>query len=56
MEADQPEIFYHETPKREKCDHVFKGWREFEDGNGGERVCEKCGMGAMAFTLQECDF
>jgi hypothetical protein len=34
-----------------KCDHDFKGWREFEDGRGGEQVCTKCGLGAMAWTL-----
>lgn len=33
------------------CDHDFQGWREFDDGCGGERVCAKCGMGAMAHTL-----
>lgn len=33
------------------CDHDFKGWREFRDGNGGEQVCTKCGMGAMAHSL-----
>ena len=35
-----------------KCDHDFKGWREFDDGLGGERVCTKCGMGAMEHTLR----
>lgn len=34
------------------CDHDFRGWRDFEDGNGGERVCAKCGMGAMEHTLR----
>jgi hypothetical protein len=33
------------------CEHDFQGWREFEDGNGGERVCSRCGMGAMWHTL-----
>lgn len=32
--------------------HDFKGWREFPDGNGGETVCTKCGMGAMAWSLR----
>lgn len=32
--------------------HDFKGWREFDDGRGGETVCAKCGMGAMAFSLR----
>lgn len=37
------------------CDHDFHGPgsfdRPFEDGNGSERVCAKCGIGAMAYTL-----
>lgn len=33
------------------CQHDFQGWREFDDGLGGETVCTKCGLGAMAFTL-----
>lgn len=33
-------------------EHDFKGWREFEDGRGGETVCSKCGMGAMAWSLR----
>lgn len=43
-------IFVHVT-KANTCEHDFQGWREFEDGLGGERVCTKCGMGAMAHTL-----
>ena len=43
------EIFLHITPS---CDHDFKGWRDFEDGRGGEQVCTKCGMGAMADSLR----
>ena len=31
--------------------HDFAGWREFEDGNGGESVCMNCGVGAMAYSL-----
>ena len=31
------------------CDHEWAGWREFE--GGGERVCAKCGMGAMHHSL-----
>lgn len=45
------EVFFHVMPRADACDHDFKGWREFEDGNGGEQVCTKCGMGAMAHTL-----
>jgi hypothetical protein len=44
--------FVHVDPKTNSCDHDFKGWREFDDGNGGEQVCTKCGMGAMAYTLR----
>lgn len=32
--------------------HDFQGWREFEDGLGGETVCAKCGMGALEYTLK----
>lgn len=32
--------------------HDFKGWRKFADGNGGETVCTKCGMGAMTWSLR----
>lgn len=34
------------------CDHDFKGWREFADGRGGETVCGKCGIGAVAWSLR----
>ena len=34
------------------CEHEFGGWREFEDGRGGEQFCQKCGYGAMAWTLR----
>ena len=43
-------LFLHSTPK---CEHEFAGWREFDDGNGGEQVCTKCGMGAMAASLRD---
>ena len=33
-------------------EHDFKGWRQFADGRGGETVCTKCGMGAMAWALR----
>jgi hypothetical protein len=34
------------------CEHEFKGWVDFEDGNGGERVCERCGLGAMTHSIR----
>jgi hypothetical protein len=46
-----PDVFLHITPKPDACEHDFQGWRDFPDGNGGERVCAKCGMGAMAHSL-----
>ena len=49
--ADAVAAFIHTMPKREPCEHDFQGWREFEGGNGGERVCTKCGLGAMAHTM-----
>lgn len=50
-DSDKPDFFVHIMPKAPVCEHDFQGWREFEDGNGGERVCTKCGMGALAHTL-----
>lgn len=44
-------IFIHATPKPDACKHDFQGWREFDDGHGGEQVCTKCGIGAMSYTL-----
>ena len=34
--------------KANRCEHEFSGWREFDDGRGGEQFCQKCGAGAMA--------
>ena len=48
--SDENQIFIHTTPK---CEHEFAGWREFEDGNGGEQVCTKCGIGAMSASLRD---
>ena len=45
------DISLHVT-QNDTCQHEFEGWREFEDGNGGEAVCKHCGLGAMAFTLR----
>jgi len=61
-----PPIFFHATPKPEFCDHDFQGWREFPESlpprigvrgrltgsGGGERVCAKCGIGAMEHSLR----
>lgn len=33
------------------CEHEFGGWREFEDGLGGETFCARCGMGAMSHDM-----
>lgn len=33
------------------CEHDFAAWRDFEDSNGGELFCTRCGLGAMAHTL-----
>lgn len=44
-------LFVHIT-KENECKHEFVGWRDFEDGNGGEAVCKYCGLGAMAYTLR----
>lgn len=49
---DEKPIFFHATPAPDACKHDFKGWRDFPDGNGGEAVCTKCGMGAMAYTMR----
>ena len=38
------------------CQHEFEGWRDITDDNdvvcGGETVCKRCGMGAMAHSLR----
>lgn len=44
--------FIHISPHPDACEHDFQGWREFEDGRGGEQVCTKCGMGAMTYSLR----
>lgn len=46
-----PEVWIHFHEPKPACDHDFQGWREFDDGCGGETVCAKCGIGAMAHTL-----
>lgn len=46
----QPDACYCACPDG-PCEHDFQGWREFEDGGGGEQVCTRCGMGAMSHSL-----
>lgn len=46
-----PVVTMHVMPKADACDHDFKGWQADADGLGGQQVCAKCGMGAMAYTL-----
>lgn len=40
----------------EKCTdggkHDFQGWRSSPDGLGGEQVCKKCGVGAIAWSMR----
>ena len=51
---DGTRLFVHVAPK---CEHDLRGWRDITDdeGNvrGGEQVCSKCGLGAMAISLRE---
>ena len=46
------EVLLHLAARPAPCQHDFQGWREFEDGRGGETVCKHCGLGAMAWTLR----
>lgn len=34
------------------CQHEFEGWREFDGGRGGERMCKHCGLGAMSHDMR----
>lgn len=34
------------------CQHEFGGWREFEDGSGGETFCQRCGTGSMSHSMR----
>ncbi len=52
---DRPDFFIHVEPKPDDCDHDWSGWRNFEDGRGGECVCAKCGMGAMHHSIATSD-
>ena len=31
---------------------IFTGWRDSEDGHGGEQVCKNCGLGAMVWSMR----
>jgi hypothetical protein len=44
-------VTFRMMPRADACEHDFQGWRMFEDDRGGERVCTKCGVGAMSHTL-----
>ena len=48
---DDPQITICMCGGRSKCEHEWGGWREIDDGRGGEQVCKKCGLGAMAHSL-----
>lgn len=45
----------HETDGT-KCDHFLGGWREFDNGRGGEQYCVHCGIGAMQLSLMNEKF
>ena len=45
------EACYCDCENHGPCEHEFSGWREFDDGNGGEQFCARCGMGAMQHSL-----
>jgi hypothetical protein len=46
------DIFIHMGAPKPACKHEFNGWREFEDGCGGEQVCKHCGIGAMEWSMR----
>lgn len=48
---EEPAITIIRCGCKPKCEHDWGGWREFDDGRGGEQFCKKCGLGAMAHTL-----
>lgn len=51
FEANFQKLFFHHAHKNE-CDHAWGGWREFDDGRGGEQFCSKCGLGAMSHSMR----
>ncbi len=53
LEMYEPSVvIVEQIQKSDDCQHDFQGWRQFDDGRGGEQVCRKCGIGAMAWTLR----
>lgn len=34
------------------CEHEFAGWRSMAGGQGGESFCQKCGLGAMQWSMR----
>ena len=47
-----PNACYCDCASGGPCEHDFSGWREFEDGSGGEQVCQRCGLGAMSHSVR----
>jgi len=43
---------FHAMRDPDACKHEWGGWRDFEDGRGGEQICKLCGMGAMTYSLR----
>ncbi len=54
--ASWASFFHHVSPSPDACKHDFQGWQEHHDDDGrvmgGEQVCTKCGIGAMAYSLR----
>lgn len=51
MHSFNPDACYCNCPEG-PCEHDFQGWREFEDGSGGEQVCSRCSLGAMSHSMR----
>lgn len=41
-----------EAARSPNCKHEFAGWRSIAGGQGGERFCQKCGIGAMGWSME----
>lgn len=52
MEDEDKQITLCICGTQHNCEHEWGGWREIDGGRGGERYCLKCGLGAMAHSLQ----